>query len=87
MARKEELAEVKSVISRNIGDANKGIFFTGNTEDDETETLFNGEFFMVDICYDWSYFEVFGCGEDERAELKEFYSVVRSEYRNRRTRG
>lgn len=87
MSRNEEFEAVKAVIADNIDCADCGLFFTGNTEDDETETLFNGEFFMVDICYDWSYFEVFGCGEDERAELKEFYSVVQSEYRNRRTRG
>lgn len=73
MTRKDELAEVKSVIAQNYDCADCGIFFTGNVVGDEMETIFDGEFFTVDICYGWSYFEVFGCDEDEEAELKEFY--------------
>lgn len=76
MTRKEELAEVKSVIADKYDYADCGLFFTRNTVGDRMYTLFDGEFFTVDICYSQAYFEVFGCTEDEASELKALYGKL-----------
>lgn len=76
MTRKEELAEVKSVIAENYCCADCGLFFTRNVVGDRMETIFGGEFFTVDICYGYTYFEVFGCDEAEASELKAFYAGI-----------
>lgn len=49
MTRKEELAEVKSVIADNIYQASCGIYFTGNTVGDSAEIICtkDGESFPV----------------------------------------
>ena len=31
---------------------------------------------MINICYSWSYFEVFGLTECEFAELEEYYEKI-----------
>lgn len=78
MTRKEELAEVKSVIAENYCCADFGLFFTRNVVGDRMETVFDGEFFTVDICYGYAYFEVFGCDEDEASERRSFYDGCRT---------
>ena len=82
--RKEELAAVKAVIEGSFAEATHGLFFTRNTVGDEMETIFDGKFFTVDICYGYRYFEVFGCDEDEKAGLKAFYDERRSRLREAR---
>lgn len=76
MTRKEELAEVKSVIESNYYRADCGLYFTRNIVGDAMETIFDGEFFTVDVCWGWAYFEVFGCEEDEESELEELYGKL-----------
>ena len=72
-ARELELEAVRVVIADNVCDADCGLYFTRNVVGDRMQTLFEGDFFTVDICYGYAYFEIFGCDEDEEAELEELY--------------
>lgn len=77
MTRKKALEEVKNVIKENIAYAECGLYSTRNTVGDYMETIFENEHFTVDICYCYSYFEVFGTTEKEFEELYEFYDSLR----------
>ena len=74
MARKEEFESVKNLIKKKIEDFNLGLFFTRNTCGDVMTRIFTGEYFKVDVCEYWCYFEVFGCEASEREELEKYYT-------------
>lgn len=71
--RGKEFIKIKNLIKENHEDAACGLFNTRNTAGDYMSTIFTGEFFTLDICYYWMYFEVFGTTEKEFRELKKFY--------------
>lgn len=52
-------------------------FNSKNIMFDPMITIFKGKFFRIDICYEYSYFEVFGITEVEFRELSEFYDKLR----------
>lgn len=76
MTRKEELESVKNLIKENLEDFNLGLFFTRNICGDTMTRIFTGEYFEVDVCEHWSYFEVFGCESSEREELEKYYNEL-----------
>lgn len=76
MSRKEEFEEVKKIIKENYDDAECGIFNTRNIIGDPMTGIFRGEYFEVDICYSYAYYEVFGTTDDEWQELEQYYSVL-----------
>lgn len=76
MTREEEFEKVKTVIKENVEDANLGLFFERNIVGDPMENIFKGEFFKIDICYGYMYYEVFGCTEQEEEELDKFYQGI-----------
>lgn len=67
------LEKAKHIIRKNIKDATCGIFNCRNTVGDHMETLYPDNDLVIDICYDWAYFEVFGLTEEEFIELEEYY--------------
>lgn len=73
MSRAVELNEVKELIKKHYDSANGGIFYTRNIVGDTMETIFKGEYFTLDICYYWGYYELFGCTEDEEKEVSKYY--------------
>lgn len=73
MTRVEEFEKVKSLIKENSSDIGCGIFDCENWVGDATETVFDGDYFEVRFCYNWSYVEVLGTTEEEFFELKCFY--------------
>lgn len=76
MTREEEFEKVKTVIKENIEDADLGLFFTRNIGGDIMHNIFEGEFFKIDICYGYMYYEVFGCTEQEEEELDKYYQGI-----------
>ena len=76
MKREEEFEKVKNIIKENIEDANLGLFFTRNIVGDHMVNIFKGEFFKIDICYGYMYYEVFGCNIKEAEELEKYYEEI-----------
>jgi hypothetical protein len=69
--------KVKRVIVDNFDQADAGLFFSRNTEGDSMSTLFEENEVIVDICYDYGYYEVFGLTESEKKELKDLYKKLK----------
>lgn len=76
-SRKNEFEKLKEIIKENFDDADCGLFNTRNFVGDPMATIFNGEFFTLDICYYWAYYEVFGTTDEEFEELKKIYKDLR----------
>lgn len=74
--REKEFKKVKELIKEYYEQACLGIYNTRNLVGDPMMTIFNGEYFTLDICFSWEYFEVFGATEEEFAELKELYNSM-----------
>lgn len=78
-SREEELKEVKELIKKHYDIADGGMFFTRNIAGDTMETIFKGEYFTLDMCYFWGYYELFGCTEDEEKEVAIYYDSLEEE--------
>ena len=63
----------KKIIKENYKDADCGIFDSRNIVGDWTTNIYNDNGLTIDICDEWSYFEVFGLSDDEFNELEKFY--------------
>lgn len=68
---------VKEVIKDRYNDANCGLFFTRNCVGDSMATIWEEDGVTIDICYNYSYFEVFGLTEEEENELSRFYASMK----------
>lgn len=73
MTREKELNKVKKIMKEYYEDAHCGLFNTRNLVGDPMVNIFQGEYFDIDICFHYSYFEVFGTNAKEWKELEEFY--------------
>ena len=71
-----KLEIAKKVIAENIDDARCGIFDTRNIVGDFMENIYESENLIIDICYGWAYFEVFGLTDNEFAELEKYYKTL-----------
>ena len=76
MTRKQELNKVKEYINIFFKQGDCGLFNTRNIVGDSMVPIFKGEYFQLDLCYNWSYFEVFGTIKEEWEELKKFYNLL-----------
>ena len=79
MKREEEFEKVKELIKKYYNEADCGLYNTRNIVGDSMATIFDGEYFTLDICYNWSYFEIFGTTENEFNELYEIYKKMEGE--------
>ena len=68
---------VKKVIKDNYSDADCGLFFTPNWAGDTMTTIWEEDGVTIEICYNYSYFEVFGLTEEEENELSRFYDSMK----------
>ncbi len=68
--------EIKEVIKEYYNDACCGIYDCQNTVGDSMETIYYDGNVQIDICYSWSYFEVFGLTDDEWEILVEYYHTL-----------
>lgn len=73
---KDNLTIAKEIIKENFKQANCGIFFCKNWYGDPMETVYKNDEIMIDICYRYSYYEVFGLNEEEQEELAYYYAEL-----------
>lgn len=71
---KTNLEIAKRIIKENYKEANYGIFNCRNWVGDPMVTVYSEEDLTIDICYYYSYFEVFGLSDEDFAELEMFYN-------------
>lgn len=79
MTREKELNKVKQIMKEYYEDAKCGLFKTRNFVGDPMVNIFQGEYFDIDICFHYSYFEVFGTNAKEWEELRKFYEMLEEE--------
>lgn len=71
-----KLGKAKEIIRENFECGDCGLFSSRNTVGDPMVNLYDKDGLTVDICYSYSYFEVFGLSEDEFDELADYYSQL-----------
>ena len=69
----------KRIIKENYKNADCGIYDTRNIVGDRMTTIYEDNELTIDICYDYSYFEVFGLSKIDFNELKKFYNTLDKE--------
>lgn len=69
----------KKIIQEHYKEANCGIFNCRNTVGDPMTQIYGDGDLFIDICYYYSYFEVFGLSNDEFKELEKFYDSLEDE--------
>lgn len=70
------LEKAKEIIKKYYKFANCGIYDCRNIAGDEMGTIYEGEGLTIDICYYYSYFEVFGLSDEEFEELERYYDSL-----------
>lgn len=73
------LETAKAVIKEHFDDARYGIFNCRNTVGDTMTTIYKDNNLIIDICYGWAYFEVFGLTNKEFIELANYYNQLKGE--------
>ncbi len=80
MTRKEEFLKIKELIKQNYKSAHCGFFEGWDHLDapigDQYETIYSGEYFTLDICGYYFYFELFGATDEEFKELDKYYESL-----------
>lgn len=75
--RKVDIA--KRIIKENFVHGACGLFDTRNLVGDLMTTIYEEDGLTIDICYDWSYFEVFGLNSEDFKELSMFYGALKKQ--------
>lgn len=73
---KTKLETAKAIIADLYQLADCGIFSSRNLVGDQMFTVYDEDGLTIDICYYYSYFEVFGLSDEDFAKLKEFYDSL-----------
>lgn len=76
------LEKAKEIVKENFDDAWSGLFNTRNVVGDAMTNIYDENGLIVDICYEYMYFEVFGLSDDEFAELLKYYNSLKGEALN-----
>lgn len=63
--------------------ADCGIYNTRNIMGDPMTTIYEDNGLTIDICYNYSYFEVFGLSKTDFNELVKFYNTLDSEKKDK----
>ena len=71
-----KLENVKKIIKENFNKGNCGIYNSRNIVGDPMYNIYDDGEVQIDICYYWSYFEVFGLSNEEFDELKKYYNEL-----------
>lgn len=72
-----KLEKAKEIVKENYRDAQCGMFNTRNVVGDVMTNIYDENGLIVDICYDYMYFEVFGLSDNEFVELLKYYNSLR----------
>ncbi len=68
-----KLEKAKEIIKKHLSVADCGIFNSRNTVGDLMINVYDKDGLMIDICYNYSYYEVFGLSTKEFSELAKYY--------------
>ena len=71
-----KLEKAKEVIKEFYNVADCGVYDTRNIVGDDMATIYADEGLTIDICYQYSYFEVFGLSDTDFEELIEYYNSL-----------
>lgn len=71
------LEKAKNIIKENFEAGSCGLFNTRNIAGDTMGTIYEEGGLRIDICYYWSYFEVFGLSDSDFDELLDYYYHLR----------
>lgn len=69
-----KLEKAKQIIDQYYDRAPHGIFDCKNWGGDDMYTVYASDGLIIDICYRYGYFEVFGLSQDEFLELEKYYN-------------
>lgn len=70
------LEKAKEIIKALYNVADCGIFDSRNVAGDAMTTVYEDENLTIDVCYKYSYFEVFGLSDTEFEELESYYDAL-----------
>ena len=76
MRKMSNLEKAKEIVKKYYRDADCGIFNSRNIFGDYMITIYEGEGLTIDICYYWSYFEVFGLSNADFKKLERYYNSL-----------
>ena len=76
---KTKLEIAKQIIKENYRRGDCGIFDCRGWTGDAMDALYDDGELRIDICYYYSYFEVFGLSHNDFVELKRFYDMLSEE--------
>lgn len=79
---KTRLDRIKQVVKDFYPIADCGLFFSRNLIGDQMETIYDEDGIQIDICYYYSYLEIFGLSDDEQKTMKHFYLELELEDKN-----
>ena len=71
-----KLEKAKEIIKEHFKDADCGIFDSRNWVGDWMTNIYNDNGLAIDICYGYSYFEVFGLSDEEFNDLVKYYNSL-----------
>lgn len=68
----------KEIIKEHYEEADCGLYDTRNIVGDWMTTIYEDNGLTIDICYNYSYFEVFGLSNKDFEELLTFYANLKT---------
>ena len=71
-----KLEKAKAIIKKYFKYGDCGIYNSRNIVGDRMINLYDDGDLVIDICYNYSYFEVFGLSNKEFADLEKYYSEL-----------
>ena len=71
-----KLEKAKEIIKEHYEQADCGLYDSRNIMGDPMVTIYDENGLTIDICYYYSYFEVFGLSDEEFEELEVFYNSL-----------
>lgn len=80
--RKLDIA--KQIIKEYYDEACCGIYDSRNIAGDPMNSIYDDGELSIDICYYWSYFEVFGLSNGDFTELQKFYDSLHTAGRKKK---
>lgn len=69
-----KLRKAKEIIRKNIEHGDYGLLDDENVLGDETLNIYNKNGLIINICYEYSYFEVIGLSDEEFGKLEDYYN-------------
>lgn len=74
ITKKSKLDIAKEIIDKLVSIADCGIFDSRNLVGDPMATVYDANGLTIDVCYRYSYFEVFGLSAEEFKRLEKYYN-------------